>query len=151
MPDPYDPIANPNFLAALVAYWLATPGLLAVSPAPYGDQAPMEVDPPYCVLSETATTLGGRGSKTRSYWEETFYQFAVYHHDQAQAVLLGLAMVDLLDPIQDRKLRFANGYQQTWFRESARLLEVPEVNKAGARTIWQQAHTYKLSVGRLRP
>lgn len=150
MPDPYDAASNPDFLSALVAYWLTTPGLVVVSPAPYADLAPTGAVPPYCVLSEVSSTIGGRGSKTTSYWEETFYQFAVYHYDQDVAVSLGHAMVDLLDPIQDRKLQFANGKQQTWFRQAPRLMEVPEVNKGGARTIWQQAHTYKVSIGRRR-
>lgn len=148
--DPYDPDANPNLWAALVSFWLATPELVAISRAPFADEAPTGVIPPYCVLSETSATLDGRGSKAISYREETLYQFAIYEYDQVRAAGLGRTMIGHLDGIHDRPVRFADGYLKSWFRTSPRMMKVPEVNRAGSRTIWQQAHTYRAVINRLR-
>ncbi len=150
MPDPYDAVGNPNFRSALVAYWLSRAELVAISRAPYADEAPTGVVAPYCVLSQVATSTGGRGSAAHAYWETTFYQFAIYSYDQTIAASLGETMVRNLDGIEDYPLRFANGYQMSWFREGEQMMKIPEVAKAGSRTIWQQSHTYRAMIGRHR-
>lgn len=150
--DPYDAAANPDFRAALVAYWLRHPALVAISPAPYADEAGDEPEDerPYCVLSQVSAVDSERGSRRRAYRQDIVYQFAVYHPDQDRAVDLGLALVAALDPIEDMPLRFANGYQRAWFHQTERLLKVPAYAGSGALTIWQQAHLYKATLGRYR-
>lgn len=152
MPDPYSPDDNATFRMALIAYWQSSPGLVAISGAPYADRAPagLPEDASYCVLSQVSATDSERGSRGRAFRQDIYYQFAVYHRDQAQAILSGEAMASILDRIQDFPLRFASGYQRGWWHQSERLMEVPEVIKAGARTIWQQSHIYKATLGRGR-
>jgi hypothetical protein len=150
--DPYDANDNPDFLSALVAYWIITPGLVAISPFPYADEGPdqVEEDASFVVLSQVASRISGRGSKKRAYFQETFYQFAVYHPDQDTAADLGLKMIALLDTIQDRPLAFAAGVQRSWFRAGERLMKVPGVGEGRALTVWQQAHIYRARILRYR-
>lgn len=149
-PDPYDIDANPDFLSALVAYWLATPALVVISAAPYADQAPAGVpeDGPYVVLVQANSVANGHatGMGGRPAWDEYTYRFSLYHKDQDEAARLGGVMAGLLDAIGDRRLAFGDGYQMLWSRAGSRLMEVP--TNAGARTIWQQNYDYRAWVGR---
>lgn len=147
-PNPYNAAANPDFLSALVAYWLITPGLVAISKAPWPDVAPLRIDPPYCVLTVPPAKVVNQDTR-REKQVQAPYQFAVYNYDQSAAAALGRQMTALLDPLHDTKPRFANGYLMYWDWIGESLIEVPEVNKGGARTIWRQMHTYVADI--IRP
>ena len=150
--DPYVASDNPDFLSALIAYWLITPGLVAISPTAYADEGPdwIEEDASFVVLSQVASRIGGRGSKKAAYWEEIFYQFAVYDADQDTAVTLGNQMAALLDPIEDRPVQFTNGKLMSWFRTGGRTLKVPGAGGKSALTVWQQSHIYRARILRYR-
>src|SRR5689334_3291155 len=128
-PDPYSATANRTFRAALVAYWQATPALVAISPAPYADRAPpgLPDGASYCLLSEISSRGSERGTRGRAFRQDVLYQFAVYHREQAEAIARGLTMTAWLDKIQDNPLQFAEGYQRAWWWQAERLLLVPEV------------------------
>jgi hypothetical protein len=63
-PDPYDPAANATWRDAFDAFWRSTPGLVALSQWPYGEQAPQGVpaDGPYVVMEEVTGRAGGHNT-----------------------------------------------------------------------------------------
>ena len=143
MPDPYDASANPDFLSALVAYWLSKPALVAISRAPYAEEASFGVEPPYCVLTIPRTIKISQDTR-RNRHVQSMVQFAIFDRDQDVAADLGQRMIALLEDVHDHKPQFANGYLMAWDWTDENLMEVPEVGKPN--TIWRQTHIYTADV-----
>lgn len=137
-----------DLLAALCAFWGAQADLVSFAPTLYFDEAPDELAPPYAVLSLLTSVPRDRNTG-RGFGEDKLIQFAVYASTQDVAVDLGIQMRNVLDTIQDAPLLLIEGKQRAWFWAGERLMKQPGKGRGGA-DVWQQAHTYKLTIGKVR-